>query len=313
MGLQLGDDSKLYLYSPFKIANIIIGSPLSIRTVIGGEEDPTRTFDFLSSIEVMALYKPEVFLMQNWEHLEDILKVTNKIPKRDSVTSDFNRILDIYLEEKAENYRQHILITEFNNPFIMSILTRSKNIHGNIRTVQNYPSILAQNKLQRFYRFGVVDLKELHDRRFEYFTQDYWSKVKEELPQNTFIFVASYYEYVRLKSYFDENDPGVLCASEYTKKPDRQRAVAHVSRGTNTALCVTERLLYFRNPKFKNIGRVVFYSLPEFASHYTVLVENAAEAVVIYSKFDGMALQRIVGDKSASRLLKNSNDLFTFH
>jgi U3 small nucleolar RNA-associated protein 25 len=313
MGIQLGDNRQVYLYAPFKISNIIIGSPLSIRTVIGAEDEPTRNFDFLSSIEVMALYRADVFLMQNWDHLEEILKVTNKIPKRDSVTSDFNRIRDIYLEEKSENYRQHIIITEFNTPQIMSILSRSKNIHGNIRTVEKYSSNLAQNKLQRFYRFAVSELSELPDRRFEYFTQDYWSKVKEELPKNTIIFVSSYYEYVRLKSYFEENDPGVLCVSEYTPKPERQRAVAHVANGTNKALCVTERLMYFRNPKFKDVGRMVFYSLPENSSYYSTLAENAQEVIGIYSKFDGLALQRIVGDKNAARLLKSANDLFTFH
>jgi hypothetical protein len=58
---------------------------------------------------------------------------------------------------------------------------------------------------------------------------------------------------------------------------------------------------------------MVFYSLPENSSYYSTLAENAQEVIGIYSKFDGLALQRIVGDKNAARLLKSANDLFTFH
>lgn len=58
------------LYSDFYSADIIIASPLGLRTVIGAEGDKKRDFDFLSSLEVIIMDQTQQFLMQNWDHIE---------------------------------------------------------------------------------------------------------------------------------------------------------------------------------------------------------------------------------------------------
>lgn len=57
------------LYSPFYSSDIIVASPLGLRTLIGVDGDAHRDFDFLSSVELLVLEQSDVFLMQNWEHV----------------------------------------------------------------------------------------------------------------------------------------------------------------------------------------------------------------------------------------------------
>ena len=58
-------------------------------------------FDFLSSIEYLVLDQAEAFIFQNVEHLEEILKLLNRTPKKLSDLNDISRIKDLYTGSDA--------------------------------------------------------------------------------------------------------------------------------------------------------------------------------------------------------------------
>lgn len=94
--------SQIKLYEQFYESDIIVGSPLAIRILTGQETDTNDSkenkidFDFLSSIEFLILDQAEAFQFQNPEHLEELLKVINRTPKKLSGLNDITRLKEVY-------------------------------------------------------------------------------------------------------------------------------------------------------------------------------------------------------------------------
>ncbi len=80
----------------------------------------------------------EAFVFQNVEHLEELMKLINRTPKKLSDLNDISRIKDLYTAngpngEKLPRYvRQNIFISKFRNIDLEYILDSycSQNIYG---------------------------------------------------------------------------------------------------------------------------------------------------------------------------------------
>lgn len=118
-GKGAGADKGVYLrlFADFYQSDIIIASPLGLRFVI--ESSQEKSFDFLSSIEVLVLHQADVMYMQNWDHVDFVLSKVNLLPTENHET-DFSRVRPYFLEGQGAQHRQLIMTSSFSEPVMQS-------------------------------------------------------------------------------------------------------------------------------------------------------------------------------------------------
>jgi U3 small nucleolar RNA-associated protein 25 len=134
---------------------------------------------------------------------------------------------------------------------------------------------------------------------------------------HTLIFIPSYFDYVRLRNLLDAEQVEFCTCSEYSDDKDIATSRKSFRRGDSTTILVTERFHFFRRVKFWGIKHIVFYGPPRVAYSYAEVLDWVEEerstkreegtlktSLLLYSKFDGLQLERICGSERASSLLR---------
>lgn len=98
VGLKL-TRTTLKCFAEFYQADVILASPLGLRMSIEKQKKGVDggAADFLSSIEMLVVDQADVMTMQNWEHVQFVLKYLNMLPK-EAHDADFARIKPWYLD-----------------------------------------------------------------------------------------------------------------------------------------------------------------------------------------------------------------------
>ncbi|KAF5532746.1 u3 small nucleolar RNA-associated 25 [Fusarium mexicanum] len=322
-------------FAQFYNSDILFASPLGLRMAIGSEEDKKLDFDFLSSIEMVIVDQADALLMQNWEHVEFIFEHMNLQPK-DAHGCDFSRVRNWYLEDWAKYFRQTIILSAFNTPELSELLRlHCHNWAGKVRLQPEYPGMLSQLGIkakQTFSRFQSSSVDKDPDARFEYFTSAIVPSLAKRAKDatGTLIFIPSYLDFVRVRNYFATSSAvenvtfGAI--SEYADVPEASRARSHFLSGRHRVLLYTERAHHFRRYQFRGVQRVIFYGLPDNPIFYTELAggylskseqdlrlePGQGTVKVVFSKYDVMKLERIVGSKRVGKMIQDRGDTFEF-
>ena len=326
-------------FAQFYSSDIILASPLGLRMAIG-EERSKQDYDFLSSIEVLILDQTEALAMQNWEHVEHIFEHLNLQPK-EADGCDFSRVRNWYLENNAKYLRQTVLISAFNFPLLNGIYTHHMlNVSGKIKYCRVYEGAMldlgVQTK-QTFSRYDASSLITDPDDRFAFFTTAVLPSLTKYFKENggskegVLIYIPSYADFVRVRNYLATAPSAQSISfgsiSEYTSVKDVARARSHFSSGRHTILLYTERAHHFRRYHIRGARSIVFYGLPDNPLFYKEIVGGFLESTLaqvtvdsstinlrsLYSKFDALKLERIVGSKRYMSLLRDGHgDTFNF-
>ncbi|XP_041668553.1 digestive organ expansion factor isoform X2 [Cheilinus undulatus] len=317
--------SSMRLYSPFYSSDIIIASPLGLRTVLGAEGESKRDFDFLSSIELLVLDQADVFLMQNWEHVLHVMKHMNLQPL-DSHGVDFSRVRMWNLNNWARHYRQTLVFSSIQDPQINNILTKHcANYRGQIAT-KNMPQtgsisqVLVQ--LPHVFQMFPSDSFMDHDARFQFFLDNVLPQYRDSVMSHTMIYIPSYFDFVRLRNYMRKEEINFTSICEYSSKSDVSRARHFFQKGDKQFLLFTERFHFYKRYTIKGIQNLIFYGLPSFPHFYSEVCNMLAAGgqgegaswtcTALYSRYDAQKLAAITGAQRAGQMLHSNKPVHLF-
>lgn len=334
MGIKFTRKTIKY-FAAFYNSDILIASPLGMRMAIGSEDGKKVEHDFLTSIEIVVVDQTDALLMQNWEHMEYIFEHLNLQPKDDH-GADFARVRNWYLEDQAKFFRQTILLTQFNTPEISKLYRlHCRNWAGKVRIEPEHAGILNEigvKAKQTFSRFDAPSLESEAEARFAYFTKAILPALAKRSKDSvgTLILIPSYLDFVRVRNYFANNPAAESLTfgtiSEYASVPEASRARSHFFAGRHKVLLYTERAHHFRRYVLKGVQRIIMYSLPDNPLFYKEIVGlNLAKAEqdlriepgqgnvrVMFSKYDVLKLERVVGSQRVGKMIRERGDTFDF-
>ncbi|KAJ8099269.1 hypothetical protein POJ06DRAFT_256495 [Lipomyces tetrasporus] len=331
----------LKLFTEFYNSDLIVASPLGLRLAIGDKTDKKRDVDFLSSIEVVIVDQTSAITMQNWDHMLQIFTHLNLIPK-DSHGCDFSRIRNWYLDGESKYLRQTLVFAEFITPEINALFSHQMhNIGGKVKFHPVYSGVLTDigAKLDHvFMKFFSSSPQEDPEKRFKYFTTKALPSLMRTTSASssgTLIFIPSYVDYVRIRNYLEQEHQinkklgasgfSFAAINEYSSVSDVTRARALFKDGQSKVLLYTERLHHFRRYEIKGAETIFMYGLPDNPTFYVEIVrfllrsvsdgradKGAISVKSMFSKWDALKLERIVGTSRVAKMCAGSGEVFEF-
>jgi U3 small nucleolar RNA-associated protein 25 len=260
--------------------------------------------------------------MQNWEHVLHIFKHLNRIPK-ESHGCDFSRVKSYFLDGHAQYLRQTIVLAESLTPEMNSLYNQMfKNVAGKVKIARAHMGTIHETLVQvpqYFKRFDAVSASDEPDARFRFFTEKIFPTIQKSALQqsHTLIFIPSYFDFVRIRNFFKESELSFEKLCEYTESKNISRARGEFFKGNVSFLLYTERFHFFRRYTIRGVKHVVFYGLPENQQFYSEMLNNLQNAeestcMALFSKYDRLRLERIVGTKRVERMCSGQKDAFMF-
>jgi len=354
---------SIKLYTDFFKSDIIVASPLGLKILLtpetSGEDDDDDVnednknsgtkkgnCDYLSSIEICLVQHSEVIMMQNWDHVNDILALLNKEPKNNNGT-DFSRVRNYLLEGQGARWRQLIVSSKYWDPTLLSTLKRfGKSLSGQLKVRRkvrdgdaSISSVLVPIK-QVFQKIPTSTFAHQSKARVNYFVKNLLPQLQRNEQKQTLVFIPSYFDFCALRNALLklEKKDIFVSVTEYSRGTEIGRGRARFLQGRKPIMLYTGRAHYFHRHAIKGTRNLVFLGLPEhpeFYADYVNLIRTAGSGMdlgehddgddyasggnkdtsclALFTKYEAHALERVVGSTNATRMLGSENSVFMFY
>ncbi|EFO24464.1 hypothetical protein LOAG_04023 [Loa loa] len=309
IGVALAKKS-LKLYTAFDESDILIASPLGLRMIVGegGENNAERETDFLASIEVLIIDKADILLMQNWEHLLNVVSSLHIQPKK--LTVDISRVRRWSLEQYSKFYRQTVLISEERRAECDALFALyCGNFAGFVKLLTPSKGLLDNIEIpycQELQRIDVDMAENQSDIRFKFFKE----KILPKCELGTVIFIPSYFDFVRIRNYLKNENESFVQLHEYAKEGKVAKARALFYMKEKKFMLITERFYFYRRYSIKGIKSLTFYQPPAQSKFYHEMINrtdcNYAYVRVLYTKFDFLRMAHIFGDNCIRQIMSST-------
>ena len=272
--------------------------------------------------------------MQNWDHVNTVMKYLNKVPK-EFHDADFSRIRMWSINDQAKLLRQTLVFCEYLTPSINNLISsKSYNLSGKVKFK---PIINSENSMmnsiglkikQIFQRFDSQSPLQDPDSRYKYFINAILPSLLKtsSYEDGIMIFIPSYFDYLRVKNYLKTSTKFTFGSiDEYSSQSKLTKTRQEFASGKIKLLLYTERLHYFRRYEISGVKTLIMYGLPSNPLFYKELIRFIGKSVfkeecdldlalvkILFSKWDAVNLETIVGNERAPVLCNSMNELYEF-
>ena len=170
---------------------------------------------------------------------------------------------------------------------------------------------------QVFHRISCDKFDDLAETRMSYFLEEVFPQFRDDMHKHTMIYIPSYFDFVHIRNHFRREKIEFAQICEYTTRPNVVRARTYAFHGRRPYLLYTERFHYHSRIKLRGIRHIIFYGLPYYPEFYSELInflerQTDLSVTIIYSKFEALKLEQVVGTQRARRMLGAEKSVHMF-
>jgi U3 small nucleolar RNA-associated protein 25 len=200
---------------------------------------------------MVLLHQADVMYMQNWEHVDFVMRLANKLPSTSHET-DFSRVRQYFLDGKAAQHRQLLLTSAFNTPELQAFYREyASSKHGQLRFKRHHGDgcigKVVINVKQVFQRIpGIKSFTSQEDTRFGYFKEQVLAPLLRLQQSHTLIITPSYFDFVRVRNELLHQEANAAYICEYSRDSEISRGRSRFYHGTKHILLYSGRAHFFR-------------------------------------------------------------------